>query len=172
MPKISTTEAESENPFQNGDFDSILDRSAEEIHEPARAPNGPWVVRCVGYFIRKTPKEDLADNPDQPLGSVIFYHTPHEPLDGVDPEAVEAGAWRGRRIQTKRNIKEVGDDAKIKALVELHGISPEGRTLRQMLDACKGRLVRASVSMYSYDRRDTGETVFVDQLSNFAPVGE
>lgn len=161
-----------ENPVSLGDFDSILDRSADEIKEPSRAPNGPWVLRMTGFYIRKTPAEDLEDNPDLPLGKVMFYHTPHEPLDGVDPEAVEAGDWRGKRITTTRSVKEVGDDYKVLQLVKLHGVDTEGRTLREALNACKGRFIRGTVSQYSYDRRDTGETVTQNQIGNFAPVGE
>lgn len=170
MPKHNTVTEASDTPFDTGDFDAILDRSADEIKEPGRAPSGPWVLRCVGAFIRKTPAEDREANPDLPIGSVTFYHTPHEPLEGVDADLVEAGDWRGKRIVTRRNIKEAGDDAKIKALVMHHGVDPNGRSLREMLDAVKGRFVRGNVSVYSYTRKADNETIVENQIGNFTTV--
>lgn len=170
MAKTAAAYDDNTIPFGGRDFNSILDSSAENITEPDMAPSGPWILRCTGFYIRPTPSADLEANPELPLGKVMLYHTPHEPLDGVDPEAVESGGWRGKRITSTRNIKENGDDAKVKKLVELHGVSPEGRTLRQMLEACRGKFVRGTVSRYSYDRRDTGETVWENQIGNLLPV--
>lgn len=153
-----------------GDFDSILDRSAEEVKEPGRAPSGPWVLKCTKVFFFKTKKEDLEADPSKPLGSVTFIHTPHDPQEGVDPDLVESGEWRGKKIRTKRNIKENTDDAQLVKLAEMHGVSREGRTTKQMLEACVDRFVRGSVSVYSYTNRD-GELVVENQIGNFLPVG-
>lgn len=155
--------------FESGDFDSILNRSADQIKEPERCPSGRWRLRCTGTFMQATKKEDRENNPDLPIGKVTFYHTPHEPLEGVDPESVEEGHWRGRKIRTSRNIKELGDDAKIRALAEMHGVDPDGKTLKQMLEATKNRFVDGTVSVYSYTNRDK-DVVIENQVGNFTRV--
>lgn len=170
MSKHTAENRSQQQNFEAGDFEAILDASTDNIKEPARAPSGPWVVRMTGFFIRKTSKEDLEADPEAALGQVIFYHTPYEPLDGVDPEVVEAGEWRGKRIATKRTIKTPGDDKKVLDLAVMHGVDPEGRSLRQTLEACKNRLIRGTVSVYSYKNKTTGETVVENQISNFAPA--
>lgn len=153
-----------------GDFDSYLEKSAETIRPPERSPTGRWVLRNVGTFLRKTKREDLENNPDLPLGRVEFIFTPHEPLEGVDPDLVEEGKWRGKRITVRRNIKDPGDDYKVLNLAAMHGIDLSGRNLKQVIEACKGRFVEGTVGVYSYTRKDTGEEVVENNIQNFAPV--
>lgn len=157
------------NPFDAGDFDAILTRSTENIKEPGLVPSGPWRLRLTGYSVYKTTAEERENNPELPLGSITLFHVPVEPLDGVDPDLVEAGEWRGKRIYTRRNIKDPGDDAKILRLLQLHGVDTEDRDggLKACLEAGKNRMVRATVSKYSYKNRQTGEDVSNNQLSSF-----
>lgn len=172
MARNSTPQVEENLGRMAGSFEDALNRSTDNIKEPAKAPSGPWILRMTGFYLRPTPKEDLDADPDLPLGKVLFYHTPHEPLDGVDPEAVERGDWKGKRIISTRVIKEEGDDFKVLKLAAMHGINTEGRTLKQVLEACKGRFVRGTVSIYSYVSKQSGETVVENQISNFAPASE
>lgn len=167
----NTTSSAPSDPFASGDFDAILDRSTEHVKEPGLVPSGPWRLRMTGFYVQKFTDEEREENPDLPLGSISFFHTPVEPLDGVDPELVEAGDWRGKRISTRRQIKEQGDDAQILKLVGMHGVDTENREggLRACLNAAKGHTIRATVSKYSYDRRDTGETMTNNQLKSFVP---
>lgn len=167
------TDTTAATAFEDGDFDSILERSADEIQPPAKAPSGPWILRCTGTYIRKTSREDREANPEAPIGQVMFYHTPYEPLEGVDPELVEAGDWRGKKIVTKRNIKEPGDDFKALELARQHGVDTTGRSLKEVLTLCKGRMVQGTVSVYTYTRnkgKANEETVVENQIGNFAPV--
>lgn len=169
MAKNTPTYNDDDDATLSGDFDSILDRSADEIKEPSRAPSGRWTVRCAGTYVRKTPEADLEENPELPKGKVIFYHTPDTPHDGVDPEAVERGDWRGKRIQTMRNVREESDFANILKFVRMHGVDTDGRSVKECLAAVKGRLIDATMSVNTYTRKSDGETVVDNQLGNFTP---
>lgn len=165
---VDTTE---DTAYETGDFESILERSADEIKEPGRPPTGPWVLRCVGTLLQKTSAEDLEADPSRPLGTVIFVHTPFEPLDGVDPDAVEEGSWRGAKIFTRRNIKGPGDDYNVLQLAKLHGVDTTGRSLKEVLEATRGRMVQGTVGLDKpYTSKVTGEQVINSKISNFVAV--
>lgn len=151
-----------------GDFDSYLETSMDDIQEPEICPSGPWNLRLTSTFVQKNSAEDRESNPKLPLGSYTFYYTPVEPLEGVNPEKVEHGKWRGRRIRHSFNINDPSDMTKVKKHLETLGVDTSGRSVKEGLEVARGHIVKATVSRSRYFSKKQGEEVEQERLSNFA----
>lgn len=149
-------------------YEQMLRTSMAEVKEPGRLPSGKWVLRCVGA--KNTPNDDR-EKADDPLGTVLLTHVPVAPRDedagGPGTETVQGGEWRGKRIFTRFNIRDMSDLFQVRQIVEGHGISAEN-SLEEGLEKMRGRSVEAAVGLRTYKSR--GETRIENTLTNFVPA--
>ena len=145
-------------------FESILDKSLDEITAPANVPTGPWLVRGVGY---STKMQDDKDNPGNKLEVFSLGYEPVEAGADVDPEAIAKGDWQGKRLWHQRWVRDRNDSYRFKTFLALHGIDTSGRTVREALDsAFKGSVIHANVGLRSYEK--DGATVTDNTIKDFA----
>lgn len=166
----STPKAEGYDPFEAGDFEAILELTADTVTPPGLVAAGPWSLRLIGTFMETHDQEEREANPKLNLMDVTLTYTPYEPGDTVDSEKVESGDWRGRKIRVRRRINDRGEYVNFMNHMELHGVSTAGRKIKEVLDAAKGRLIKGKISSYTYTRKDSGESVTENQVKDFSRV--
>lgn len=145
----------------NGDFESILDRSMDEVTEPKLYPTGTWRLRAVATSVKK-------DDNDRDVVMIALVGV--EPQDDVDPDELAAagGDFDGQRIWLRRTLETKADVFNLKRLIEQFGVETAGKSLREGIDEVKGHEVMGYVGIRSYQSQ--GETKIDNTVKQFAPV--
>lgn len=150
-------------------FEDIMSLGKADVQEPELYPDGTWRLRNVGYSTSDT--QDREGN-EQLL--INLRYVGFEPVEGVDPELVEAGGFEGRTLWVRRYISKPairaardGSLARFIAFVELHGIDTDEMDLDDMCKALKGAEVIGDVSHREYDTKE-GEHRNDNTVKNFA----
>lgn len=152
------------------DYESILDKSMDEATPPGNVPTGRWLLR--GAAVSSKPAEwTNRQSGEKVSGEVISLgYDPHEPGEDVDPQAVEAGDYRGKRIWKRFYIEEGNrnDAYRFKQHLARHGIDTTGRSFGEALKSFKGALVFGVVGLRTYERNGEQETD--NDITEFAAV--
>ena len=146
-------------------FEQMLHRSLSEIQKPGQVPSGRWLLNCV--FTGTRGNENYKGGDDF-YGTYNFTFTPLRVVneDSVtNMELVEAGAWRGAKIDYTIFRRDDSDDFKARELIETLGISSEGRDLVEGIKLARGRQLIADVKPFPTKDRD-GNPVMKHKLSN------
>lgn len=125
------------------EFDSLLDTSMDDIHEPVPTPAGTYFAVVLG-----TPQiakhQRFAGNPI----FVRFNLGNLQPQDGVSPDDLAGIQDLEQRVMQKDYIIEGNDRAKyyLKLMLTSLGIRTEGRSLRDCIPEAAGSRVLIEVT--------------------------
>ena len=146
----------------SSDYDTSVDRAADEVTEPKLYPVGTWRLRCVGTFFKK-------DDDDHDV--VNFIYVGKEPGEDVDPgELEEAGDdYDGNRLFKRFTIETKRDQFDLKKHIEMHGVETAGRSLREAAKEARGCEIAGYIGMRSYETRD-GQTKTDNTVKSFFPI--
>jgi hypothetical protein len=146
----------------NGDFESLLDRSADEITEPKNYPVGTWRVRAVSNVSFKK------DNNDRDVA--MFAIVGVEPQEDVDPDALdEAGDdYEGVRLFVRRTLETKSDFFQLKKLLETFGVDTKGKTLKEAGGDVKGNEALAYIGERTYTKDN--ELHVINEAKQFSPL--
>lgn len=144
-----------------GDFESILNRSMDEVQEPGLYPTGTWLVRNVGGLVRRD---------DKGREIVILTYVAVEPQDDVDPDELAAAgnSFEGNKLWYRRIIETNDDAFKLKKFIAMHGVEIKGKSYEEGIRELRGREIFAYVGTRTYERQ--GDMVVENTLMQFAPV--
>lgn len=149
---------------QGYDYESILDRSWDELPESKILPVGFWRLRGMNAVFQKPRSEN--QNP-----SILFVYSATEPSDDVDADALEELGegydWTQNRVYARFWIETAKDwDAVRKHLIK-HGCDLTGRNVRDTLkNDFKGREIMSYLDVRSYED-SVGETVWDNDPKQF-----
>lgn len=161
---MTSYETENYNEEQPGDFESALDVSLDTVKMPENVPTGTWTLRGFVFTIKP-----VKDKEGKRQDLITLGYDPYSAGPDVDPTDVEKGDYKGKRLWVNKYI-DSGNIAGFKEFLAQHGISLEGRTARQALEASfKGSLVRAVVGLGTRKRKD-GTTFLDNVLSDFTSI--
>lgn len=149
-------------------YEDILNRSVEDLPEAKFLPSGSWVLKASNGAKFTPPKSE----DDVPV--VLFVYEPIEPMDDVDDDAIEElgedydlannPLFFRIRIQRESDWKRVIDH------VKLHGVDPEGLTVKEAMAAVKGARIIGAVTLRSYTDKATQTLKTVNDVAQFAEV--
>lgn len=134
-------------------FGALLDTPVNEVERPKPVPVGPYL--CVNKAL---PKMDKTTKKQTEY--VEFTLTPVQPLDGVDPEALEA--MGGIADKTFRATFYITEAAlwRLKEFLADMGIDTEsGASLRELIDQTPGQQVIVNIK---HTMGDDGKSIYAE----------
>ncbi len=146
------------------DYESILDRSWDDLPTSKTLPVGFWRLRAENAVFMKSRDEDKSD-------AVLFVYSPKEPHDDVDEDALlELGPeydYTQNRIFAKFWVETGKDWDQVRTHLIKHGCDLTGRNVRETLkEDFKGREINAYLDVKTY-QDSVGEDVFDNDPKNF-----
>lgn len=147
----------------SGDFESILDRSLDEVTEPKLYPTGTWRVRCVGVSAKKS--EDGADQ----FQLAFIGVAPEQDVDEDELAAIPEGALDGQKIWVRRTIESNADAYNFKRMLEAFGVDTKGLSGKEAVQSMKGREALGYVGLRTYTDSQ-GEAREDNTLKQFVPL--
>lgn len=130
-------------------------------------PTGTWKLR-----VRNAAYKDASA--DQSAKVLIFY-VPAQPMDDVDPEALEAAGadydFTNNQIVFTKYVENLRDLKAVMLIVQKHGVDLSGLNPKQAIKKLRSKEVIASVGTRSYENRFK-QQVTENTVANFATVDE
>lgn len=149
-------------------LDALMETDWDNMPEIMETiPTGTWRLR-----VRNAAFKDASN--DQNAKVLIFY-IPAEPMDDVDPEALEAAGadydFTNNQIVYTKYVENLRDLKAVMQTVQKHGVDLSGLNPKQAIKKLNGKEVIASVGTRSYKNRFE-QQVTENTVTNFATVDE
>lgn len=141
------------------DFNSLLEKSADEVPVPKSAPPGTYKCRVGEYETGTSSKKGT------PFLQFSFH--PLEPMEDVDTESLadvdlESMTFRDEFYLTEKALY------RLVRFAQSCGVKTEGRQLNEIVEELSGAEVLVSVSQDPSDRE--GDDRFFNNVSGYAAV--
>jgi hypothetical protein len=148
-------------------LDALMETNIENLPTVMDTiPSGTWKLR-----VRNAAFKDKTET--QSAKALVFY-IPAEPLDDVDPEALEAAGadydFTNNQIVFTKYVENLRDVKGLIQFIQLHGVDTEGLSPKEALKKLRDHEVVASVGTRSYE--GSFGTVNENTASNFAKVSD
>lgn len=145
--------------------EEILNRSWDEIPVPKLLP--------VGSYLLKTRNASYLAGKDENSPKALFFYVPKEAMDDVDGAALDdLGAdydFNANQIVFTKWLESPKDWDELRQHLAKHGVSTEGRSLKETLKDVKGTEVIAYLNTRNFQNR-AGETVTENNPTAFVKV--
>lgn len=167
MAKKNTSAAADDQEVSANALDALMETNIENLPVVMETiPSGTWKLR-----VRNTAFKERTETVS---AKALIFYIPAEPLDDVDPEALEAAGadydFTNNQIVFTKYVENLRDVKALIQLMQLHGVDTDGLNPKEALKKMRDHEVLASVGTRSYE--GSFGTVTENTATNFAKVGD
>jgi hypothetical protein len=169
MAKKNTVVEENDDEAVSGAaLDALMDTDWDNMPEVMETiPTGTWKLRVRNAAYKEASGDQNA--------KFLFFYIPAEPMNDVDPEALEAAGadydFTNNQIVYTKYVENLRDLKAVMQIVQKHGVDLSGLNPKQAIKKLRGKEVVASVGTRSYKNRFE-QQVTENTVTNFATVDE